>query len=57
MEFPEAFMPRTGVPQLLENGFHHVHIAVGNTHGCPAAVDAFEAFYDVLTANGLAAKG
>ena len=34
MEFPDAFTDRTGVPQLLAKGFHHVHISVGNTHGC-----------------------
>src|SRR5437868_10747801 len=31
MEFPDTFTERTGVPQLLEQGFHHVHIEVGNT--------------------------
>jgi pimeloyl-ACP methyl ester carboxylesterase len=57
MEFPDAFTERTGVLQLLEKGFHHVHIAVGNTHGCPAAVNHFDAFYKVLQAGGLAKKG
>jgi len=57
MEFPDAFTERTGVLQLLEKGFHHVHIAVGNTHGCPAAVKHFDAFYRVLQAGGLAKKG
>ena len=31
MEFPDAFTERTGVLQLLEKGFHHVHIVVGTT--------------------------
>ena len=57
MEFPEAFTERTGVLQLLERGFHHVHIAVGNTHGCPAAVKHLDALYQVLQAGGLAKKG
>ena len=57
MEFPDAFTERTGVLQLLEQGFHHVHIVVGNTHGCPAAVKHFEAFYKVLRSGGLARKG
>lgn len=57
MEFPDAFTDRTGVPQLLEKGFHHVHITVGNTHGCPAAVKHFDEFYKVLQAGGLAKKG
>ena len=57
LEFPDAFTERTGVPQLLEKGFHHVHIVVGNTFGCPDAVKHFEAFYKTLIANGLAKKG
>jgi pimeloyl-ACP methyl ester carboxylesterase len=54
MEFPDAFTDRTGVLQLLEKGFHHVHMVVGNTHGCPAAVRHFDEFYKVLRAGGLA---
>lgn len=57
MEFPDAFTERTGVPQLLAKGFHHVHIEVGNTHGCPAALKHFDAFYQVLVEHGLAKKG
>lgn len=57
MEFPDAFTDRTGVPQLLEKGFHHVHISVGNTYGCPAALKHFDAFYQALQAGGLAKKG
>ncbi len=57
MEFPDAFTERTGVLQLLQKGFHHVHISVGNTFGCPAAVKHFEAFYQILQAGGLARKG
>lgn len=57
MEFPDAFTERTGVLQLLEKGFHHVHISVGNTFGAPSAVDKFDAFYAVLQKGGLAPKG
>ncbi len=57
MEFPDAFTERTGVLQLLEKGFHHVHLQVGNTFGCPAAVKHFDAFYHVLQKGGLAKKG
>ena len=57
MEFPNAFTDRTGVPQLLEKGFFHVHIQVGNTFGCPAAVKHFDALYAAITAKGLAKKG
>ena len=57
MEFPDAFTDRTGVPRLLEKGFHHLHIVVGNTHGCPAALKHFDALYAAVTAQGLAKKG
>ena len=57
LEFPDAFTDRTGVPQLLEQGFHHVHIQVGNTFGSPAAIKQFDAFYQAFTAQGLAKKG
>ena len=56
MEFPDALTERTGVLQLLEKGFHHAYISVGNTFGCPAAVKHLEAFYQILRAGGLAPK-
>lgn len=56
MEFPDAFTARTGVLQLLEHGFHHVHIKVGNTFGAPQALRQFDAFYRELQARGLARK-
>jgi pimeloyl-ACP methyl ester carboxylesterase len=56
MEFPDAFTQRCAAPALLEKGFHHVHIAVGNTFGCPAAVAHFDAFYAALVAKGLARR-
>jgi pimeloyl-ACP methyl ester carboxylesterase len=57
MEFPDAFTDRTGVPKLLEKGFFHVHIKVGNTFGCPAALKHFDAFYRAIAEKGLAKKG
>lgn len=56
MEFPDAFTERTGVLELLAKGFHHAHIAVGNTHGSPTAVKQFVAFHKILQAHGLAEK-
>ena len=56
MEFPDAFTDRCAAPALLEKGFHHVHIVVGNTFGSPAAMGHFSAFYDVLRRRGLAQK-
>lgn len=57
MEFPDAFTERTGVLQLLEKGFHHVHVVVGNTHGNPTAIKHCEAFYETVQKGGLAKKG
>ena len=56
MEFPDAFTERCAAPALLAAGFHHVHIAVGNTFGCPDAVKHFNAFYQLLVARGFAPK-
>lgn len=57
MEFPDAFTDRTGVPRLLEKGFFHVHIQVGNTFGCPNALKHFDAMYKAIVEKGLARKG
>ena len=56
MEFPDAFTDRCAAPALLEKGFHHGHIVVGNTFGCPAALKHFDAFYESLISRGLAKK-
>lgn len=57
LEFPDAFTERTGVPELLERGFHHLHLEVGNTFGSPSALKQFDAFYQVVTNAGLASRG
>lgn len=57
MEFPDAFTERTGVPALLDKGFHHLHLEVGNTFGSPPALRHFDAFYTVVTNAGLATRG
>ena len=56
MEFPDAFADRCAAPQLLEAGFYHVHIVVGNTFGCPDAVKHFHAFHELLMTKGFAKK-
>ncbi len=56
LEFPDAFTGRCAAPQLLAAGFHHAHIAVGNTFGSPPAQKHFVAFHAALVAKGLAAK-
>lgn len=57
MEFPDAFTERTGVPQLLGQGFHHLFMNVGNTFGCPNAMKQLEAYYPEFRRRGLAPKG
>jgi hypothetical protein len=56
MEFPDAFTDRCAAPALLEKGFHHAHITVGNTFGSPAALKHFDAFYESLVSHGLAKR-
>ena len=56
VEFPDAFTDRCAAPALLAKGFHHAHIAVGNTYGSPPAMKHFEAFYAELRKRGLAPK-
>jgi len=56
MEFPDAFTDRCAAPALLEKGFHHAHISVGNTYGFPGAMKHFEAFHAEAVKRGLAPK-
>jgi pimeloyl-ACP methyl ester carboxylesterase len=35
--------------EMLERGWHVAHISVGNTFGCPSAMQRFDAFYAELT--------
>jgi pimeloyl-ACP methyl ester carboxylesterase len=53
LEFPDAFTDRCATPQLLAAGYFSAHIVVGNTFGCPKAVEQFNAFYRKLIAQGL----
>jgi pimeloyl-ACP methyl ester carboxylesterase len=57
MEFPDAFVERCAAPQLLDAGYFYAHIVVGNTFGCPKAIEQFDAFYQKLTSLGLNTKG
>lgn len=56
MMFPDAFTQRCCAPQLLEAGFHHVYLNVGNTFGCPEAIEQLAAFQKALLKRGLAPK-
>jgi pimeloyl-ACP methyl ester carboxylesterase len=55
MEWPTAFMPRTGVPKLLEKGFYHVHLQARG-HGNDADLEAFRRYHDFLQGLGLNPK-
>jgi len=56
LEFPDAFTERCATMQLLNAGYFSAHIDVGNTFGCPKAVEQFNDFYEKLKAQGLNAK-
>lgn len=56
LQFPDEFTERTPALGLLAAGYHHAHIAVGNTFGCPEAVSHFNALYQTLTQAGLSGK-
>lgn len=56
MEFPDAFKERTGVVELVKQGFYYVHIAVGNKYACPESMDHFNAFYWFLQGKGFNKK-
>lgn len=54
--FPDAFTERCAAPQLLDAGFHHAFLDVGNTFGAPEAIAQLAAFHDELVRRGLAEK-
>ena len=54
--FPDAFTVRCASPSLLEAGFHHAFLDVGNSFGSPDAVAALAAFHGELVRRGLATR-
>ena len=48
LQWAEAFVPRTPALQLLERGFHHVHMDVFSTYMNDEGVKKLEKFYDLL---------
>ena len=48
LQWPEAFVPRTPVLQLLERGFHHVHFDIFSTYLNEEGVRKLEKFYQLL---------
>lgn len=54
--FPDAFTERCAVPALLEQGFYHVYLSVGNTFGSPDAVRRFDAFHRELIGRGFSSR-
>lgn len=41
---------------MLEKGFYLAHMSVGNTFGCPSAMDHFEKFYEQMVAWGFSKR-
>lgn len=56
MMFPDAFTVRCAAPQLLEAGFRHAFIDVGNTFGSPDTIKRLAGFHTELVRRGLAPK-
>ena len=48
LQWAEAFVPRTPALQLLERGFHHVHLDVFSTYLNDEGVKKLEKFYNML---------
>ena len=48
LQWAEAFVPRTPALQLLERGFHHVHLDVFSTYMNDEGVKKLEKFYALL---------
>ena len=55
MEWPDAFVKRTGVPELLARGFHHVHIKVPG-YACDGALGVYRRYHAFLRSLGFAVK-
>lgn len=57
-EWPLPFSAREGWEDILDKGYHYVHINVGpKTYGSPQALRSFDHFYDRLVSLGLAKTG
>jgi len=54
--WPEAFVKRVGIIDLLEHGFYHVHIDAFAYKASPKGVDIMHRFQEKLVAMGLAPK-
>ena len=55
-QWPEAFVPRTPALQLLERGFHHVHINAFETYFNDEGIKKVEKFYQLLQSMGFHKK-
>ena len=57
MEWPDAFVKRTGVPDLLARGFHHVHLAFKERrYGNDESLAVYREYHTFLRGLGLAEK-
>lgn len=56
MMFPDAFTERCAVPAMLQRGFYHVFLDVGNSFGSPEAVKTLHRFHQKLIELGFSAK-
>lgn len=56
MMFPDAFTQRCAAPMLVEKGFYHVFLDVGNSFGSPDAVATLGRFHDFLMKRGFSKR-
>ena len=54
--WPEAFVKRVGIVDLLDHGFYHVHIDAFAFRASPEGVALMGRFHDFLVSMGLSAK-
>lgn len=52
MMFPDAFTERCAAPAMLERGFYHVYLSVGNTFGSPLSLRNLNDFHLSLIDRG-----
>ncbi len=57
MKFPDKYTAQTGVLALLDKGFFHLYIDIGNEYGSPNSLKHFDSFYAAFSQKGLAKKG
>lgn len=56
MEWPTAFVERIGVIELVERGFHYLHVGIYGTFASPGGIQILNQLYDLAQKIGLNSK-